>query len=146
MFPRHKAFELAEQEGKDLVQISYDPEKMVSTVRMTDYGKYMYLKWREEKEKKKTQKSKTLKEMKLNYAIWENDLQLKIKKGKEMLQEGHNVKFSIKLKGRENIYAAKAAEKLTQIREALVNYWKAQFDTAKREAHGYSIILFTKTS
>ena len=41
----------------------------------------------EEKEKKKTQKSKTLKEIKINYAIGENDFQLKIKKGKEMLQE-----------------------------------------------------------
>jgi translation initiation factor IF-3 len=43
-FPRRRALELAEEAGLDLVQITYDPEKMLSTVRLTDYGKYMYQK------------------------------------------------------------------------------------------------------
>lgn len=43
-FPRKRALEMADEAGLDLVQISYDPEKMQSTVRMTDYGKYMYQK------------------------------------------------------------------------------------------------------
>ncbi len=145
-FSRFKAFELAESEGKDLVQISYDPEKMISTVRLTDYWKYMYEKGKEEKDKRKNQKAKVLKELKINYAIGENDLQLKIKKGKEFLGEGHNVKFSIKLRGRENIYANKAIERLMQIKTALEHEGKTQFDTPKKEAQWYSIILFSKTS
>jgi translation initiation factor IF-3 len=47
----------------------YDQEKMTSTVKMADYGKYMYLKGKDEKEKRKSQKSTALKEIKLNYAI-----------------------------------------------------------------------------
>jgi translation initiation factor IF-3 len=35
---------MAAEKGLDLVQLTYDPEKMLSTVRMTDYGKYMYQK------------------------------------------------------------------------------------------------------
>jgi translation initiation factor IF-3 len=36
-FPRKVALEMAENAGLDLVQITYDPEKMLSTVRLTDY-------------------------------------------------------------------------------------------------------------
>ncbi|MEI7563167.1 MAG: hypothetical protein WCJ39_05940 [bacterium] len=42
---------------------------MVSTAKMVDYGKYQYQKSKDDKEKKKTQKTKVLKEVKLNYAI-----------------------------------------------------------------------------
>jgi translation initiation factor IF-3 len=97
-FPRRKALDMAGEKGLDLVQIRYDHENMVSTVKMVDYGKYQYQKSKDEKEKKKTQKTKVLKEIKLNYAIGDNDLALKIKKAKEFLGEKHNVKFSIKLK------------------------------------------------
>ena len=41
-FPRRIALEMATEKGLDLVQLTYDPEKMLSTVRLTDYGKYMY--------------------------------------------------------------------------------------------------------
>ncbi|MBU0626412.1 translation initiation factor IF-3 [Patescibacteria group bacterium] len=82
----------------DIIQMRYDQQDMVSTVKMADYGKYMYQKQKDEKEKKKNQKPTTLKEMKLNYAIGLNDLNLKIKKGRELLTDGYNVKFMIKLK------------------------------------------------
>jgi len=67
-----------------------------------------------------------------------------MKKAKEFLAEKHNVKFSIKLKGREKIYATKAMEKLKKIKDDLVDFGKAQYDIPKQEAHGYSIILFSK--
>ncbi len=143
-FPRRKALEMAQEQWLDLVQIRYDHENMVSTVKMVDYGKYQYQKSKDEKEKRKTQKPKVLKEIKINYAIWDNDLALKIKKAKEFLLEKDNVKFSIKLKWREKIYANKAIEKLINIKNALVDFGKAQYETPKQEAHGYSIILFSK--
>ncbi len=143
-FPRRKALEMAQEKWLDLVQIKYDHENMVSTAKMIDYGKYQYQKSKDEKEKRKTQKPKELKEIKLNYAIGDNDLALKIKKAKEFLAEKDNVKFSIKLKGREKIYANKAIEKLTNIKNELLDFGKAQYEHPKQEAHGYSIILFSK--
>lgn len=143
-FPRRKALEMAEEAGLDLVQISYDMEKMLSTVRMTDYGKYMYQKGKEEKEKRKAQKGKEMKEIKLSYAIGDNDLALKLKKAEEFLKGGDNVKMSIRLRGREKIYADKALEKILQAKEALSSYGRSQYDTPKKEAQGYSIILFSK--
>ena len=144
VFPRRAALEMAAEKGLDLVQLTYDPEKMLSTVRMTDYGKYMYQKWKEEKERRKTQKWKDTKELKISYSIWDNDLQLKVKKAQEILQWGDNVKFSIKLKGREKMYAEKAVQKLQSIQTMLEDFWRSQFDTPKKEANGYSIILFSK--
>ncbi len=135
---------MAAERGLDLVQLTYDPEKMLSTVRMTDYGKYMYQKGKEDKERRKAQKGKDTKELKVSYAIGDNDLQLKIKKAQEILQEGDNVKFSIRLKGRERMYAEKAVQKLKTIQDSLVDFGKSQYDTPKKEANGYSIILFSK--
>jgi len=143
-FPRRRALEIAEEQGKDLVQMKYDQETMTSTVKLLDYGKYMYLKGKEDKEKKKSQKANALKEVKINYAIGENDLQLKIKKAKEMLQDGYNVKFFIKLRWREKIYAGKAVEKLAFIKLALADVGRPQFEYPKQEVQWYSMILFNK--
>ena len=143
-YPRKRALEIAEEQGKDLVQMKYDQETMTSTVKIVDYGKYMYQKSKDEKEKKKTMKPTVLKEIKINYAIWENDLQMKVKKAIEFLKDRYNVKFFIKLKWREKIYANKAIEKLVKIKNDLADYGKSQFDTPKHEAQGYSIILFSK--
>ena len=143
-FPRRVALEMASERGLDLVQLVYDAEKMLSTVRLTDYGKYMYQKGKEEKERRKSQKGKDMKELKVSYAIGDNDLQLKVKKAQEILQEWDNVKFSIRLKGRERMYEDKAVQKLKMIQDALLDFGKSQYDTPKKEANGYSIILFSK--
>lgn len=143
-FPRRVALEMAEEAGLDLVQIAYDPEKMISTVRLTDYWKYMYQKGKEDKEKRRQQKGKEMKEIKISYGIWDNDLALKIKKAEEFLRDWDNVKVSIRLRGREKIYAEKAAEKILEVKNTLASVWRSQYDTPKREAQGYSIILFGK--
>ncbi len=144
VFPRRVALEMAEQAWLDLVQISYDPEKMQSTVKMTDYWKYMYQKWKEDKERKKQQKSHETKEIKLSYAIWDNDLALKLKKAEEFLTSWTSVKISIKLKWREKMYADKALEKIQYAKDQLSQFGRAQYDTPKKEAQWYSIILFAK--
>ncbi len=143
-FSRRKATELADEKGLDLIQMRYDQPTMTSTVKMADYWKYMYQKQKDEKEKKKHQKPNALKEMKLNYAIWMNDLKLKIKKAREMLGDWYNVKFMIKLRWREKIFAEKAIEKLSFVRAELIDVWKSQHERPKQEMYGYSIILFNK--
>lgn len=143
-FPRKRALEIAQEAWKDLVQMRYDQEKMTSTVKLLDYGKYMYQKQKDEKEKKKTQKTSWLKELKINYAIGENDLQLKIKKAREMLQDWYNVKLMIKLKWREKIYANKAIEKILSMKSSLADVGRSQFDQPKQEMQWYSMILFSK--
>lgn len=144
-FPRMKAMGMADEKGLDLVQIRYDAESMTSTVKLTDYGKYMYQKQKDEKEKKKKQKPKTIKELKFRYSIWDNDLALKTKKARELLEDWYSVKMTVRLRWREKIYANKVIEKLMSIKEDLSDVWKSQYDTPKQEAQWYSIILFAKS-
>ena len=80
------------------MQIAYNPVDMVCTAKMVDYGRYMYNKQKDEKEKKKTQKSKGMKEVKFGYTIGDNDLQLKIKRSREFLDDGYGVRFAVRLK------------------------------------------------
>jgi len=143
-FSRKRALEIAEERELDLVQIAYNPDEMISTVRLTDYGKYMYQKDKEEKEKKKQQKGKEMKEVKISYAIGDNDLNLKMRKMEEFLTSWINVKISIRLKWRERIYADKALEKIVFVKNALAAFGRAQYDTPKKEAQWYSIVLFAK--
>ena len=143
-FSRKRALEMADEQGKDLVQMRYDQETMTSTVKLLDYGKYMYQKQKDDKEKKKNQKINEMKELKINYAIGENDLLLKMKKAREMLWDGYSVRFLIKLKGREKIYGGKAVEKLQYVKQSLSDCSRPQFEHPKQEMQWYSIVLFTK--
>lgn len=144
VFNRRRAFEMAEEEWLDLVQISYDSANMQCTALMTDYGKYMYKKQKEEKEKKKNKKNKWLKELKMGYSIGDNDLQLKIKKATEFLNDWYNVKFVIRLKWREHIYTWNAIEKLKWVQESLSSISRPQYTEPKKEAWWYAILLFAK--
>ena len=143
-FPRRVALEMATERGLDLVQMVYDPEKMLSTVRLTDYGKYMYQKWKDERERRKKQKTNEMKELRLSYGIGDNDLNFKLKKAIEFLESGYNVKISIRLRGRERIYEDRARERLEFVQQELSDYGKSQFSTPKKEANGYSVILLSK--
>jgi len=145
VFWRRSALEKASELWLDLVQMSYDPNKMESTVKMVDYGKYLYKKQKEEKEKKKAKTSKWLKELKLSYMIGQNDLDLKVKKARELFAEWYNVKMLIRLRWRERIYSSMAQEKLMTIVETLSDVSRSQYNTPKKEAQWFSIILFAKS-
>lgn len=144
IFPRQKAFEMWDEAWLDLVQMSYDKDKMISTVKMVDYGKYMYNKWKEDKAKKQKQKTKDMKEIKMKYGIGENDLNMKIAKAIEFLNDGHSVKLTIRLRWRERIYWEKAKEKLMLAAEKLAVHGRLRDTKPKEEAGWYGIILFGK--
>ena len=139
---RSEALKKAEELGLDLVQVWYNPKDKISVCKIIDYGKYQYQLKKKEKERKKNQKSKGLKEINLSYSIEKKDLEIKINKAKELLQEGYSVRFVLKLKGRENIFKQQSKEKLKQIAEQLKEYWKST--EVKEEWKGLSLILFAK--
>ena len=141
-YSRDDALKMAADAWLDLVQMAYNPVDMVCTAKIVDYGKYMYNKQKDDKEKKKTQKTKGMKEIKFGYTIGENDLQLKIKKSTEFLEEGYSVRYAVRLRGREKIYGDKVVEKLHHIERALADYSRWQW--VKEENNGYSMILFPK--
>lgn len=107
-----------------------------------DFGKYQYLKKKGEGEKRQAS-NKGMKELEISYNIWENDLTLKIKKWIEILHDGYQLRFAIKLKGRENMFRDIAFAKIQKVVEGIGENGRAQW--VKNEPKWYSAIFAPKT-
>lgn len=141
-FPRREALDKAHEAWLDLVQIWYNAQDRISICKIIDYWKYQYNLKKKEKEKKKTQKSKWVKEIKFSYWIEDNDLSMKIDKAQKLLSKWYNVKFTLKLKWRENVFRDQAREHMSIVVDKLEDYWKSWW--IKEENKWFSLILFAK--
>lgn len=140
---RDEALRRASSQWLDLVQVAYNPLEMICTAKIVDYGKYQYNKQKDEKLKKQNQKSKWGKDIKISYTIWDNDLQLKVRKAEEFLDDGYTVRFIVKLKWRERIFIDKVVEKLKWIEQQMEPKWKSQW--VKQEPNWISLFLLPKS-
>ena len=139
---RKEALEQAQQAWLDLVQVWYNWKDKISVCKIIDYWKYQYELKKKEKLKKQSQKAKGVKEVKISYWIDENDLKMKIEKAKEMLQKWYSVKFTLKLRGRENIFKDQSKEKMKYIESVLSEYGKSWW--IKEEGKWFTLVLFAK--
>ncbi len=103
---------LAEEHGLDLVQISESNETVIA--RIMDFGKFLYEKKKQQGEAKKNQKVIQIKEIKVRPQIETNDYLVKMGKCFEFLKEGKRVKFSLQLRGRENITLVDKVQEIFQ--------------------------------
>lgn len=123
---------LAKDQGVDLVEISANANPPV--VKIIDWGKYQYQKMKEEAKnrKKAREKQSELKQMKIGLKISDNDLNIKIRKIKEFLDDGDRVKILIIFRGREMAHKEIGQELLDKILETLkddaIVEGKAQFN------------------
>lgn len=124
VFSRDKALEIAQNEGLDLVEVA--PQATPPVCRLLDYGKFKYQMEKRRKKNKRKQTSETLKEIRLSYQIGEHDLQVKLKKVKQFLKEGHRVKLSIRFRGRENIYKEEGRHMLEEIAKEVEDVGKVE--------------------
>ena len=93
------ALKVAEEAGVDLIEISPNADPPVAKV--LDWGKYQYQKIKEQQKNRKHSKATGLKQIRLGLKIGSNDLEIKLRKIREFLAEGHKVKIMIFYKGRE---------------------------------------------
>lgn len=92
------ALTIAESFELDLVLIS--PNAKPPVARIMDYGKYRYEQQKKEKEQRKSQKTVSLKEVRLSPSIDEHDYQTKLRQAVKFLEKGDKVKVSIRFRGR----------------------------------------------
>lgn len=114
---RREALDKADELGLDLVLIAATANPPVA--RIIDYNKYKFEVSKKQKEIKKNQKITELKELRFSLTIDIGDINIKVKKAKEFIEDGNKVKFSIKLRGRENEHPELAVEKLNSMYESL---------------------------
>jgi translation initiation factor IF-3 len=97
--PIAKALAVAREKELDLVAIS--PKAVPPVCRLLDYGKYLYSLQKKAHEAQKQQRKVHVKEIKFTPVIGEHDIEVKLKKIKQFLEDGNKVKITIWLKGRQ---------------------------------------------
>ena len=117
---RAEALDVAEQRGKDLVEISPNAEPPVA--KILDFGKYRYELQKRAKDAKKKQKQIQIKEIRLSTFIEEHDLMVKAKTAGKFLKDGDKVKVSLRFRGRERDYVNKGREVMDSFAEAVSEF------------------------
>ena len=108
-----EALRQAKEASLDLVEISPTSEPPVC--KLLDFSRYKYNAKKKSQEAKKKQKKTALKEMKFKVNIGQGDLDIKLRKIREFLEEGDKVKISLWFKGREIMHREKGEELFEKI-------------------------------
>lgn len=93
------AINLANEKGLDVVVISNNNKQPVA--KIMDYGKFKYDRKKKRKEVKAKQHITENKEVRITPMIGTHDLEVKVRKAREFITQGHRVKVSLKFRGRE---------------------------------------------
>jgi len=114
-----EAKKLAQDVGLDLVEIS--PSADPPVVKLIDYGKYKYMAQKKANESKKKQVTVALKEMQFRPNIEKHDIEVKLKKVIEFLDNGDKVKLIMQFRGREMAHSQIGKAKFDDILQILIN-------------------------
>ncbi len=113
--PLHRALEIAQGQGLDVVEVAAQQSPPVC--RVMDYGRYKYEQAKKEHKAKRGQRSGLLSEVRLRPRIKEQDLETKARLVQRLLGEGNKVKVVVVFRGREGAHPElgwKAMQKLSQ--------------------------------
>ena len=94
-----EALKKAEDMNLDLVEIS--PGAKPPVAKIIDWGKYQYQKMKDQQKNRQQAKSGDLKQMRFGLKIGAGDLEVKLKKIRKFLENGHKVRIQVVYKGRE---------------------------------------------
>ena len=132
-----EALELASQNGLDLVEVS--PNQDPPVCRLLDYGKFKYdISKREKKNKSKTVQSQ--REVRLRPGTSNHDIQLKVKKIRDLLDSGSKVRIAVMLRGRELAHPEVAMKVLRNVAEGVKDI--AKLDKAPaNEGRNISLVV-----
>lgn len=96
---KSEALAAAELAELDLVEIS--PQADPPVAKIIDWGKYNYQRTKQLQKNKRNAKALEVKQMRVGLKISDHDLEVKAKKVREFLTEGHKVKYTLRFRGRE---------------------------------------------
>ncbi len=140
--PTRDALSLAQSRSLDLVEVA--PTAQPPVCRLLDYGKFRYDQGKREREQRKTQKTITIKELRLYPKMSEHDQETRVKAARRFLDEGHKVKFVVQFKGRENAHTELGREMLTAISELLRDVGTLE-QTPRLEGRNMSMMVVQRT-
>ena len=122
----YDALNRAREAGLDLVEVA--PTSDPPVCRIMDYGKWQYEQKRKMREahKKNQRHSTTLKEIRLRPETDKHDLDIKLRHGREFLEKGHKVQFTMFFRGRQMLHRDHGYAMLEQVTESLQDLAKIE--------------------
>jgi translation initiation factor IF-3 len=121
-----EAMTKARDSGLDLVEVA--PTSDPPVCRIMDYGKWLYEQKRKSRDanKKHHRHVATLKEIRLRPETDRHDLDMKLKHGREFLEKGHKLQFTMFFRGRQMLHRDRGYEILEEITESLQDLAKIE--------------------
>ncbi len=110
--------------GLDLVEVA--PQANPPVCRIMDYGKWKYQQRKKEQKARSHSKQSELKEVRLRPKIDPHDLEIKLAKATEFLEEGHKVQFTMLFRGREMAHRELGMKVMSEVTETLAHTSKVE--------------------
>lgn len=137
--PTNDAMRMAREAGMDLVEVA--PQARPPVCRIMDYGKWRYQQQKKEDKSRASSRAGQLKELKLRTVrIGDNDLMIKVNRGRDFLKEGNKVQFTLQFRGREMAHQDLGRDLFKKIKEELGPVAKVERD-AKMEGRRMTMVL-----
>lgn len=125
---RQEALNTAQAQELDLVEIA--PMAKPPVAKLINFKKFLYQQEKKKREEKRKAKFSQTKEIRLGPFMSEYDLQVRIKRGREFIEDGDKVRLVVKFKGRQITHPEFGRKVLNSVIEALADVAKVD-----REPH-----------
>ena len=137
------ALAMAEEEGRDLVEVS--PNVSPPVCKILDYGKLKYQEQKKASEARKRQKTVDVKEIKMRPNIDKHDYDVKMRSVTKFIGEGDKVKVTMRFRGREMAHQELGMQVLTRVREEVDEIAKVEA-SPKLEGRQMMMVLAPRTT
>ncbi len=122
VMPTSKAMETVRETGLDLVEVA--PNERPPVCKIIDYGKFKYI------QKKRTSKQKQhqvhIKEIRVRPKTGDHDIEVKVKRAKEFLEQKDKVLVNVLFRGRELAHIDEGRRVMQEVLTALEEVGKIE--------------------
>ena len=123
----------------DLVEVA--PNARPPVCKIMDYGKWRYQQQKKEDKSRASNKGGRLKQLNIDTVrIGDHDLEIKINRARDFLEEGNKVQFTLRFKGREMAHLDLGRNLFTKIKQELWQVSKIERDD-KMEGKRMTLVL-----
>ncbi|MGH7127029.1 MAG: translation initiation factor IF-3 [Planctomycetaceae bacterium] len=138
VIPTPEAQRLAGEAGLDLVEVA--PRERPPVCRIMDYGKFKYEQTKKKKDAHKTHHVQ-IKEIRLRPKTGEHDIEFKVKRARQFLEQKDKVKVNVLFRGREHAHHERGRELLDQVQEMLSDIAKVERAPGMESGRSMSMVL-----